>query len=283
MSDNAILRRKVKRDFTTLPNDLIRDARLSWGGLGLLVYLLHHPDDFQFRVSHLAKQKANGRDATRARVKELEALGYLRITRERGSHGRFTRMSWEVTDEPGDGAPRSENPTTVNPTTEKPETEKPTLLNTNTEQVLNLTRTTTTTPCDNAMNEPPELAFPARLPPHDAKTVRDALRDVPLEDAQSLLDELSAAMESAGTIRTTPARWFYGLLKKYRQGEFNPCGAAKIAMRRTRANQEDGVPRVPASQDFALAQLASIQDMLKSKRRSSCAAVPCLAYVLAES
>ena len=78
MSDNAILRRKVKQDFTTLPNDLIRDARLSWGGLGLLVYLLHHPDDFQFRVSHLAKQKANGRDATRARVKELKAQGFER-------------------------------------------------------------------------------------------------------------------------------------------------------------------------------------------------------------
>lgn len=275
MTDTVIIRRKVKCDFTALPNDLIRDARLSWGGLGLLVYVLHLPDNFRLRLSHLSKQKANGRDATRARVKELEACGYLAITRERGSRGRFASTSWEITDEPSGSEqdiepPRSGNPTTVNPTTDKPDTEKPTLLNTNTEQVLNKKNTTTTTPSDNETNAPPSLSLPARLSPHDAKAISNALRDVPLEDAQSLLDELSAAIESAGTIRTTPPRWFYGLLKKYRQGEFNPCGAAKIAMRRTRAKQENEAPQIPAaSPDFALAQLASIQEMLKGKRRSS--------------
>lgn len=74
MTDTVIIRRKVRRDFTALSNDLIRDPRLSWGGLGLLVYVLHLPDNFRLRLSHLSKQKASGRDATRARVKELEAL-----------------------------------------------------------------------------------------------------------------------------------------------------------------------------------------------------------------
>jgi hypothetical protein len=79
MTDTVIIKRKVKRDFTTLPNDLIRDSRLSWGALGLLVYILSLPDDFKLRLVHLSKQKACGRDATRARAKELEEAGYLFI------------------------------------------------------------------------------------------------------------------------------------------------------------------------------------------------------------
>lgn len=50
MTDTVIIRRKVKRDFTALSNDLIRDPRLSWGGLGLLVYILHRPDNFRLRL-----------------------------------------------------------------------------------------------------------------------------------------------------------------------------------------------------------------------------------------
>jgi hypothetical protein len=275
MTDTVIIRRKVKRDFTALSNDLIRDQRLSWGGLGLLVYILHLPDNFRLRLSHLSRQKASGRDATRARVKELEAFGYLAITRERGSRGRFASTSWEITDEPSGlpqdiEPPRSGNPTTVNPTADKPGTEKPTLLKTNTEQVLNIKNTTTTTLSESTTNRPSELLLPTRLPLHDAQAISNALRDIPLEDAQNLVDELSAAIESPGAIRTTPARWFYGLLKKYRQGEFNPYGAAKVAMRRTKATQENETPKAPASSpDFALAQLANIHEMLKSKRRSS--------------
>lgn len=146
MSDTVIIKRKVRRDFTTLPNDLIRDSRISWGALGLLVYILSLPDDFRLRLCHLAKQKSCGRDATRARAKELENAGYLLITRERGTHGRFSSTLWEVSDTPSLPAPTSPRsgfpyvvePGTENPNTVPPPSEDPTLLNTDTEQVLRM-------------------------------------------------------------------------------------------------------------------------------------------------
>lgn len=100
MGDTVIIRRTVRRDFTTLPNELIRDNRLSWAALGLLVYVLSLPNDFRLRLSHLAKQKTSGRDATRSAAKVLEGAGYLKIRQQRGYHGRFTQTTWEVTDTP---------------------------------------------------------------------------------------------------------------------------------------------------------------------------------------
>ena len=134
-SDTVIIRRTVRRNFTTLPNELIRDGRLSWAALGLLVYVLSLPDDFRLRLSHLAKQKASGREATRSAAKLLEEAGYLTIRRQRGQRGRFAQTTWEVTDTPEAAIdpeipPRSGNPNTVKPDTVKPYPEKPTLLNT---------------------------------------------------------------------------------------------------------------------------------------------------------
>jgi len=54
-------------------------------------YILHLPDNFKLRLSHLAKQCSDKRDSTRARIKELESCGYIKITRERGQCGRFYR------------------------------------------------------------------------------------------------------------------------------------------------------------------------------------------------
>jgi hypothetical protein len=62
------------------------------------------------------------------------------------------------------------------------------------------------------------------------------LREVPEADAQVLLDELEAALEVPGTIKTTPGRWFYGLVQRYVQGKFNPVGAPLVAARRAKAN-----------------------------------------------
>ncbi len=109
MDDTVIIRRRVRSNFTTLPNDVIRDPRLSWKSLGILVYVLSLPDNFRLRLSHLAKQKASGRDARRSGLLELQVAGYLVIIRERG-RGKFTHTTWAVTDDPwqwGDASPRS--------------------------------------------------------------------------------------------------------------------------------------------------------------------------------
>jgi len=65
VDDTVIVRRKVRSNFTTLPNELIRNPNLSWKALGILVFVLSLPDNFRLRLSHLSKQKKSGRDATR--------------------------------------------------------------------------------------------------------------------------------------------------------------------------------------------------------------------------
>lgn len=135
VDDTFIIRRRVRSNFTTLPNELIHDHRLSWKALGILVFVLSFPDNFRFRLSHLSKQKASGRDATRTGIKELQVAGYLRIQRERGERGKFSHTIWLVSDQPefsspSSDSPRSDFPTTVNPTSDKPYSENPTLIST---------------------------------------------------------------------------------------------------------------------------------------------------------
>jgi hypothetical protein len=45
-----IIRRKVNRHFTTVPNEPVNDEGLSFEALGLLTYLLSRPDDWQVCV-----------------------------------------------------------------------------------------------------------------------------------------------------------------------------------------------------------------------------------------
>lgn len=131
MDDTVIIRRQVRSNFTTLPNELIRDPRISWKALGILVFVLSLPDNFRLRLSHLSKQKTSGRDATRTGIKELQMAGYLRIQRERGERGKFSHTTWLVSDQPDLSSPRSDFPTAVSPTSGKPYSGNPTLINTN--------------------------------------------------------------------------------------------------------------------------------------------------------
>ncbi|HEX7748126.1 MAG TPA: hypothetical protein VF445_05175 [Bordetella sp.] len=268
MSDTVILRRKVRDNFTILPNDLIRDPRLSWGGLGLLAFLLSCSESYQFSLAGLTTQKKCGREATRARIKELEAHGYLTITVVRDELGQFKETLWEVTDTPdgtpckasGNSAtggpetrnPRSGNPKPDDPTVDSPVSVKPTLINTDTRK-LPIKSTTTY-----AVRR--ELVMPGQLADPDKAAILDLLRGVASADAQTLLDELASVMAVPGAIKTTPGRWFYGLVQKYTQGQFNPVGAQRVAARRTVQAQKASakVERVPADPEVARAHLAKI-------------------------
>lgn len=144
----TIRRRRRERDFTDLPNLLIRDERISWKALGLLVYLLHLPPDWKLRLSHLAKRKGmhgSKRDATRTAIGELEVAGYLQVVQLREG-GKFKGVDWIVSDEPvetgsgSDISPRSDFPAPV-----FPYSENPTLIRTNnTKQNICIDKLTTT-------------------------------------------------------------------------------------------------------------------------------------------
>ena len=54
-----IIRRKVNRHFTTIPNEPIIDEGLSFEALGLLTYLLSRPDNWRVCVEHLKGREVN--------------------------------------------------------------------------------------------------------------------------------------------------------------------------------------------------------------------------------
>ena len=124
----TILKKRVKTDFAHIPNATLQDPQLSWKATGLLGYLLSLPEDWQINLMDLSKRKTDGRDSTRAAVRDLVNTGYMRITVLRdGGTGQFADTIWEVSATPDFSAPAPglENPTPANPPPEDPVSENP--------------------------------------------------------------------------------------------------------------------------------------------------------------
>lgn len=230
MGNPIILRRRVQRDFTILPNDVVRDPRLSWKALGLLIFMLSLPDDFRLQLRFLKNQKPTGRDGTRTGLKELEHAGYLSIRHQRSS-GRFAQVIWEVTDTPASApleqpSPCSENPNTVNPNPVLPDTEKPTLISTSSEQELSKQKTTTRTPrrssrVSESAFDIRDLSWPPILDEELFVPAERILRDCPECHRQEILDELAGRIDR-GDVRS-PSGLLHKLADQARQNRFNPA------------------------------------------------------------
>lgn len=89
-----IRRSKRTRNFTVLSNELIADKQIDWRDLGLLVYLLSKPDDWEVSVTHLADYRKAGKDAIRVSLKALQKAGYAKW--ERKSDGT---TEWLIVDD----------------------------------------------------------------------------------------------------------------------------------------------------------------------------------------
>jgi hypothetical protein len=100
--------------FTRIPNDWVRDKRLSLKAIGLLVQLLSHAPGWRVSIQTLANANSCGVDLIRAAVKELINAGYIRRRQERVDT-RFGEAVYETCDPslgfPITGKPSSENPT----------------------------------------------------------------------------------------------------------------------------------------------------------------------------
>jgi len=102
---STIRRRRPRVQFAQIPNAVLRDYRLSWRARGLLAELLSYPPDYLISVDELVKRArqasgaTEGREAMRAAVRELKAVGYIVSTKRQDARGRwFTEV--EVTDDP---------------------------------------------------------------------------------------------------------------------------------------------------------------------------------------
>ncbi|MDF2554164.1 MAG: hypothetical protein K0R60_59 [Microbacterium sp.] len=90
--------------FTQVPNEWVRDARLSRRARGLLVEIMSHRVGWHVTVAGLQKAGVEGRDAIKSALAELKEYGYLRVGQSRGEGGRFNEVEYELQDPAtGDG------------------------------------------------------------------------------------------------------------------------------------------------------------------------------------
>lgn len=114
------------KGFTLLDNRGLTCPDISFRATGLWAYIKSKPDDWEIAVSHLAKQKSEGRDAIYKAIAELIDAGLVVKTQSRVG-GRFGEFSYDFYDFPQ--TPLPEKPDTAKPDTAKPLPENPPQVN----------------------------------------------------------------------------------------------------------------------------------------------------------
>jgi hypothetical protein len=109
------------------------------------------------------------------------------------------------------------------------------------------------------------LHIPSSLSKLERQGISSLIRGIPMTDAQTLLDELADALETA-TIKTNAMRWFRGLVTRYRKGEFIATGGLRMAARRAKTreaqSQEREIPAPPTDRTTAKESLAQIKALI---------------------
>lgn len=94
MSD-VIIQHEGREPFRAqIPRSVLRDQRLSFGARGLFAFLWDLPSGWEIRLAHLAALGPEGRDAVRARLRELERVGAIRIEEQRRDNGTISGKAW---------------------------------------------------------------------------------------------------------------------------------------------------------------------------------------------
>lgn len=96
--------------FTQIPNEWLRDTRLSLKAIGLLAQIMSHSPGWNMSIRSLAKANQVGTDTIKSAVVELEQHGYLTRSdkQKQNEDGTFADYDWVTTDP-------SRNPVTVKP------------------------------------------------------------------------------------------------------------------------------------------------------------------------
>lgn len=109
------------------------------------------------------------------------------------------------------------------------------------------------------------MIFPRRLTVAERESILKMAGQIPFQDLQQLVDELASALASESTIRTTPLRWFQGVLRRYERGEFVATGAIEIAKRRLQKQRNAAselVSKVPPAKPVGQSHLKLIHEVL---------------------
>jgi hypothetical protein len=97
----TIHRQKLSANYTILPNDLLRDKRLSFKSRGILAMMLSLPNDWKSHASWIQEQGTEGREALHGAFRELEQFNYLKRTQQKCEEtGKILPSIWEWQDNP---------------------------------------------------------------------------------------------------------------------------------------------------------------------------------------
>ena len=106
-----IIRGKLPdKNYTVIENAILRDESLSYRARGVLASILSRPENWTTSVKGLMGPGTEGRDAIETAVKELQAAGYMVLSKHQNERGLWSSQ-WTVYDSP---QPVPENPVPVN-------------------------------------------------------------------------------------------------------------------------------------------------------------------------
>jgi hypothetical protein len=105
-------------NFYILRNQIAEDDSLSLQAIGLLIFLLTRPDNWEVSENHLRKKWKIGRDKTRSLLAELSEAGYAKVYQTR-EEGKFAKNNWIITETPFTEKPFTDSPLTENTTLNK--------------------------------------------------------------------------------------------------------------------------------------------------------------------
>lgn len=78
-----------ERDFTVVPNILLRDKRLSYKAKGIFLQIISVPESWNFSVRGLCALAKESTRAVTSGLRELENCGYIEWTKSRTAFNKF--------------------------------------------------------------------------------------------------------------------------------------------------------------------------------------------------
>ena len=103
------------RDFTVVPNILLKDKRLSYKAKGIFLQIISVPENWNFSVKGLTQLAKESTGAVTSGLRELEACGYLEWTKSRTAFNKFTVEVNVFLPEPSSVLPQAVLPYGISP------------------------------------------------------------------------------------------------------------------------------------------------------------------------
>ena len=148
------LNNKIKENFTTIPNSVIRNKNLSDRARFLFCYMASMSDDWEFYQSAMAKELGYTKDTLRKYLDELIETGYLQ-REQRREKGKFDSYDYTI-----NFAPCMKKADTVkNHSGKIPTREKFTLIKNNCKEEKHNNKTNNKEGCENDFSLPSSDAY----------------------------------------------------------------------------------------------------------------------------